>query len=717
LSRSKAQKQQPLVAEDDRYLSLLAVLCFAVAIVLRILFLRADPPWDFTWSQALFTDGARAIDGARNKVLFGQWIVDMRSPVVLFYPLINLLAYAIFTVGGVGLAQANLAGVLPALASIAGLFLWMRRREGRVASSIALLLFSFCYLHVVYSRVPMVESLLVLMLLAAFWLALGGKAGLFASGFLVGLASFMVKLHALHFVPVVLVYLALAGEEDLPARRFSLVLSFLGGVASGFLLWLVSVYFVNPSIVSKYFRSNIVLSQKSEYAGASLPQVITTRLGALIHIGSGKDAYFAKAPFMAIAGFIGLMCAVSGFGGARGGAKPWERLGVIWFVGLAAALSFLSYRPLRYIVLLTPSLVLVATSFLLRLIKGQSLLAGRKPSWFTYAFAVWLAWTVIHIQQDVIYRILTGGGAGISAGLSGWQVSLYRFHVSIWPKILIYGGASVAVTLALKRRLRSAKIVPGRRTRIVTLSIFIAGIVCFNSIGFIRYAADRKYSIADAATSLQRVLGDNVFLVGDCSTTISLETAFRTLPAYGDLIRYDERGAFEAYPITHFLVRFPTLFEYLKKNYPGFAEDLIPVIAFPLCGRDATVVRYTAWPGYPGVSYEPSDFEIAMGYMHQGRSAEACDRLGAFLGVTEDSHEALSMMAVCRFQMGEIENAKAAVERALELNGRAPAAHEIYGDILSSQGQHAQARLQWEKALKLNPNNRMLRSKVASRRH
>ena len=128
------------LAGDTRRYWILTGLAIGVAVILRLVFLRADPPWDFTWSQALFTDGARAIDGARSKIVFGRWILDMRSPVVLFYPLVNLAAFAIFKVGGVGLAQANLVGVLPALASVVLLFAEMKREEGRAAALAALLL-------------------------------------------------------------------------------------------------------------------------------------------------------------------------------------------------------------------------------------------------------------------------------------------------------------------------------------------------------------------------------------------------------------------------------------------------------------------------------------------------------------------------------------------------------------------------------------------------
>ena len=96
-----------LASETTRYW-LIAGIAFAIVVLFRTLFLHADPPWNFTWSQDLFTDGARVVDGARNKEVFGKWIIDPRSPESVFYPLPTLIAWIVFKIGGVGLAQANL---------------------------------------------------------------------------------------------------------------------------------------------------------------------------------------------------------------------------------------------------------------------------------------------------------------------------------------------------------------------------------------------------------------------------------------------------------------------------------------------------------------------------------------------------------------------------------------------------------------------------------
>jgi 4-amino-4-deoxy-L-arabinose transferase-like glycosyltransferase len=716
MSPKKAYTLEDAILADAGRYWIVAGVAMAAAVLLRFAFLAADPPWDFTWSQALFTDGARAIDGARSKMLLGAWIPDMRSPVVLFYPLVNMLAFIIFKIGGVGLAQANLVGVLPALASVVLVFFWLRKLEGPLGGLVGLTLLAFPYVLVVYSRVPMVESLLILMLLAAFYSALKGVRGLFVAGLLCGLASFMVKMHALHFAPVVVVFLLLDRGGEGGRSKAASIGAFVAGLAVAVGVWLAMVYAVNPGIVSKYFRSNILIAQQGEYAGRGLGQIMTNRIGALIHLGSGRDGFFAEIPIMTAMGFLGLLGVLSGFSGERPASKPWERLAAIWFVVLVVALSLLSYRPLRYFVLLTPPVALLATAFLLRLMRGESLLAARKPKWFAYAFAVWLAWVLIHFQQDIIYRSLSGGAPLISSGLDPGRISLYNYHLGIWRHVLIWGGLAAAVTLIFRERISRTKVAFAWGGFRVIGVVLVLAFAILNTVRFVGYAEGRRYSIIDAAESLKRVLSDGVFMVGDCSTTLALQTGFRTLPAYGDLIRYKEKEAFEQYPVTHFLLRFPTLFEYLRDTYPGAVDDMVPVRSFVLCGRYATVVRFPEWPGYARAGYVPSGYEIGFDALRRGRLEEAVGAFEEFLKAKPESYEALAALAVCKLQAGRVEEAEATIRKALALTARDAFVLEVYGDILAAGGDQVGARTQWQKAYEQNPYNPSLQTKVGLRR-
>jgi 4-amino-4-deoxy-L-arabinose transferase-like glycosyltransferase len=703
--------------EADRTYWWVVLGIFVAATIFRLVFLRADPPWQFTWSQDLFTDGARVVDGARNKILFGSWITDPRSPGAIFYPLPTLIAWAVFKALGIGLAQANLTGVLPGLGALVVAFFLGKKIEGRTGGLLMLLMLGFSYLHMIYSRVPMVEALLVLTVLAAFWLAMGGRRHLFVAGLVVGSVSLMVKLHAIHFVPVVLLYVVLVPAEDLGRRRrWHLAASFAAGLALAGAIWVAAIYAQHAAILDKYFTSNVVLAQKEDYQGITALRMIERRLAGIMHGAAGRDGFFAKTPDISILGLVGLLGILSRYRPRKPSIKSWELFAALWFLCLLGAFSLLSYRPLRYLALMTPSVILLATSLLLRLARGEPVFAADRPRWFVPVFGVWLAWMVLHLQQEIVFQIMTGGRVVLVNEMNAFQKSLYKYQFMVFPQLLVFGGLCLALILFFHRRIAGARlqISPRAGARIFAAALVV--VVAVGTLRFTLYAADRKYSILESARSLSRVLSEGVLLAGDCSAVISLETDFKTLPSYGDLIRYKEKDLMERYPVTHFILRFPTLFEYLSANYPDFEEEAEPLRIFGLCGREATVVSYNQWPGYRRSSYRPSGYELAVSRLHADDISMAAELFQSFLSKHPDSYEALWGLTLCAFRDGREQDAKALIERALELTDRDALCFEAYADILDTLGERTRAIGYYKKALSISPNSKRLARKLATAR-
>jgi 4-amino-4-deoxy-L-arabinose transferase-like glycosyltransferase len=674
---------RPLIRDDAGYLGAVIVLVALAAVILRTIYLSSDPPVGLSWSQALFTDGARAIDGARNKIEYGEWMVDKVSPVLLFYPISNLLAYVVYKLGGVGLVQANLTGVLPGLVALAFAYCFMRRAGGRVAAGVVLAVFALPYVNVIYTRTPLLEPMQILLLVGAFWAVLrGGRAGYAISGFLVGLAAFMVKLHALHFAAVAVVFLLFmvgTGRES-RSRAYGLGAFFFAGLAAAVLVWLLGVYSVDPAAVAEYFRSNILVTQTSDYTNASLLDIVANRIRQFLHVGSGMDMFFHEAPVLSVLAALGLLSALSGFARGNASLRNWEMLAAVWFAVLAAALSLLGYRPLRYFIPLVPAMSLLASSVIIRLLRREPLLHENKPRWFLAAFFIWLVWVLVHVQHDIIFLTLRPHlGGNLTAG----QQSLARYDQAIAPQLLIMGGVSAGLLLVFGKSLRRASWTFGRAASRNLAIIAFGAVVVLNVAKFADYCAGRKYSIVETAKSLERVTSPGVFLVGDCATTLSLEAGFKTLPSYGELIRRDDREAFERYPVTHFLIRFPTLYEYLDKNYPDFKTDYSPVDRYMLCGREATVIRYEAWPGYPA-SYKPSDFEEAMSFLARGEVVNASGLFRSFLDEHPDSYEAMFGLAICLSMSGSIDEARSMLEEGIRIAPADALSYHVYKDLLQA---------------------------------
>jgi hypothetical protein len=681
------------------------------------MFLHADPPWDFTWSQDLFTDGARVVDGARNKVLYGSWIIDPRSPGAVFYPISCLIAWAIFKVAGVGLAQANVVGVLPALASLPVIYLLGKKIEGKTGGLLALVLLGFCYLHMIYSRVPMLESMLALSLLGAFWLALGGRLQLFFSGLIIGLTAFMVKLHVVHLLPVIIVYLLVVQSEALAGKRRShLVGCLLAGFVVGSVIWLVTIYARHSGALNTYFNSNVVLAQDDDYQGLTLFKALQRRVAGVIHVGAGRDGYLAKTAEILIPGLFGLLGIGSRFSFRKPTLKPYELFAAIWFVGLIAALGLLSYRPLRYLALLTPSACLLALSLLMRLARGEPVIATPRPRWFIYVFGFWLGWMILHIQQEIVFQVMTGGRVVLVNEMNAFQKSLYAYQFMVFRHVLIYGGLALAITLFFHERISSGGAglsLRGARRLFVTV---VAIVIAAGTLRFAWYAADRKYSVVETGRSLTRVLSEGVLLVGDCSAIIALETDFKTLPSYGDLIRHEEKERFEQYPITHFILRFPTLFNYLSKTYPDFDTAATPVRIFGLCGREATIVRYDDWPGFKQAHYTPTPYEIGTMKLREEDIVGARRSFEEDLARNPGCYEDLWGLALCDYREGDYEDSQRTIEKALAITKRDALCFEAYADVLNSLGQVARSVEYYRKALEISPNSRRIARKLVALR-
>jgi len=383
-------------------------------------------------------------------------------------------------------------------------------------------------------------------------------------------------------------------------------------------------------------------------------------------------------------------------------------------VGLIAALGLLSYRPLRYLALLTPSVCLLALSLLMRLARGEPYLATPRPRWFIYAFGFWLGWMIIHIQQEVAFQVMTGGKVVLVNEMNAFQKSLYSYQFMVFRHVLIYGGLALAVTLFFHSRISSGESRANLRASRRLFAVAVAVVIAAGTLRFGWYASDRKYSVVEAGKSLTRVLSEGVFLVGDCSALISLETDFKTLPSYGDLIRHEEKELFEQYPITHFILRFPTLFNYLSSTYSDFENVAAPVRIFGLCGREATIVRYDDWPGFREARYTPTAYELGTVRLREDDMPGAIRLFEQHLAMHPDSYEALWGMAVAYFKDERTEEAQLAIEKALALTQRDALCMEAYGDVLNSLGQVARGVEYYRKALRLSPNSRRIARKLGA---
>jgi 4-amino-4-deoxy-L-arabinose transferase-like glycosyltransferase len=139
----------------------------AAALLLRIIYPAADPPWNPPVGIVWHDEGAW-VHNARNKALFGMWTTDSWNPMYIA-PVFTGLEYLVFEVFGVGVRQARLVSELTGFGSVILLAMGVRRIGGREAGLIAGALLATNYVYVMYNRAAIMEASMVAFMVASWY--------------------------------------------------------------------------------------------------------------------------------------------------------------------------------------------------------------------------------------------------------------------------------------------------------------------------------------------------------------------------------------------------------------------------------------------------------------------------------------------------------------------------------------------------------------------
>jgi 4-amino-4-deoxy-L-arabinose transferase-like glycosyltransferase len=329
---------------------ILALVPLAVFLVLWA-FVRADPARGVTASNGPYTDEAWDVINARNFVLLGHFSTDDWNLHLVNLPF-TLVQTAVFTIAGVGMAQARLVSIAATAVTTLALGFGLRRHLGAPASLVAAVAFGGCTLVLFYGRLAFLEPMV------AMWLTLGGLLALRAWddrsgrwGLLSGLFLALgvgTKPSAAFAVAGILAGLTVAGRSSPRVRRW------IGGAAAAIAgagaTWVVLVGLPNLTAIKTDLR-----------IWASEP--ILSSPGSMLHAFTSyptrSDSFLVLAAPILVSGFVGLALAIRArasmppsLQGMVGAAAGWLLLGF----GL---LSVAPYRPNRYEVPMLPALAIL----------------------------------------------------------------------------------------------------------------------------------------------------------------------------------------------------------------------------------------------------------------------------------------------------------------------------------------------------------------------
>lgn len=358
----RVQQKRPPVVRAIQAVETALVLVAVVFFALHLVHLKSDFPNRSPWADwSKYTDEGWYGNAAIRHYQLGHWNVPGDFNPAAALPVWPTMEMVVFRFTGVSLAAARALTVvvfgLVLVCSAALIRRWpMSSRAGWLAPAIAALLLAvnpFCY---AFTRLAILEPLLILLILAALLVA--GKAGgadrnavtwAVVLGLLLPLIV-LAKTTGIFLFPAIFWLLwAASGYQWRPFLRSGLVASGVGALAWGGYYGL----FVRPH----YLLDFRYLFSANAYTGITLGTFWQVLSDALLDAAWMGNTLFA----LALAAVIGSLAAL---------AMKWRRGNplvvalLLWIFGYGAFLTYhANLQPRYYLVLAVPLTLLVAVVF------------------------------------------------------------------------------------------------------------------------------------------------------------------------------------------------------------------------------------------------------------------------------------------------------------------------------------------------------------------
>ncbi|HEX7472889.1 MAG TPA: glycosyltransferase family 39 protein [Candidatus Limnocylindrales bacterium] len=329
---------------------------------LLIAFVLVDPATRVTASNAPATDEAWDIVNARNFVLLGRFSTDDWNLHLVNVPF-SLIQAALFSVAGVGMAQARLVSIAAVALTMAALAWGLRRPLGSSAGLLAALAYGTSTLVLYYGRLAFLEPTV------ALGLTVGGIAALRAHdrrsgrwGILAGVALALAigtKPSAAFATAGILVGLAAVGGRSGAVRRW------LGGaalvIALAGIAWAAVIGLPNQAAIATDLRI---------WPAEPIVAPVLVMLRRILAFPIHNDRFVLLSAPVILFGTIGWIAAIRARRSLPGPSIALLAVATGWLVGGFGLLALAPYRPNRYEVPLLPALAILGAI-------GWSVLAPR----------------------------------------------------------------------------------------------------------------------------------------------------------------------------------------------------------------------------------------------------------------------------------------------------------------------------------------------------
>jgi hypothetical protein len=678
---------------------LASLFLLAAGAAIRLSGIGADPPRDLSWSHAPFTDGAVVVHDARNKALFGEWILDGCRDLSLF-PLSNAAAWAVFEAAGVGRAQAALPNVLFALLSAVAVTGGLAVCAGREAAFLWLLLASLNYM-IMFQRLPVAEpAMLFLLSLSFLFFALspGRRWPPYLSGFFAIAAPLFGKAHAIYFPFALLAAVLLArlprGRPGLPLRPF------LVGGAFALLLWFAVLFpFHGDYILAHWFMESV-----DKHAGGLIGALLEFPVN-FFHMGVHTELVRRLSLALALV-FLGLLGFVTEERNRFRDSEPGALLLFFWAAFGWALVAAVHQPAPRYLFPLVTPLLYFATRPLLRLWEGRDFFL-RLPRGLPRSL---LGGGILVLGLYQLFGAF-GGRLLDFLGRSGSGRLVYDFFVRrhVYMEIVpfLFAGtavlASVAFALLYVFRARFPLRVPLSPARGKASAAFlVVAVLALNIAPWAAWRAHATHCLRDASRDIGDWLGPGARLMGPYAPALGLDNRVRVIPYTG---APGEADAYRKYGVTHVVTASPADDAMILERDPGIHGALEMVLYYPIHTKysDRMVVYRVpgSSSGEPIHAYRPGPFERGMEALKKDDPEEALRLFREFAEERPGNADGRYMMAVVLDRLGRTAEAAEKAHEAAALRPERGLYLQKLGAIEARRGRVDEARRALAEALRV----------------
>ena len=590
---------------------------FGIIFLMRFIHLDADPPADLSKeSMGYMSDPGSYVINARNKVVLGQWEMDMWN-IMYVSPLPHCITYLVFLIFGPGVGQMNLVPVLFSCLLLILLYLVFRKYADKNLALIGVVVLAVNYQFTMFSRIAVRVMPQFFFAFLALYL-LDRKEDKRIPAFLAGISCFIafsVKATFAQIFPSILfgyiLFLFFKNRKRVKSGLAQVGI-FLSGILLTSLIWYLIMYLPHKSMIQAYGQENI-----DWLTPHSIAEAIANFWGRHLY-------YFNEMPVMTILASLFLLVLAYRFFKSPDKIPLIDWVCSLWMISNMLYFSVIKYHASRHFVLLIPPIVILGLRLIVEFIHTAHIKKPEKPPLLFFPFL--FGWLIFPISAVFILRARPVGEARSSAFNSVLVISLVLTVIiflllKLWPKKI------------------QIKIDPKVRTVLVLLLILVSAAV--NLKPYLKWAFNPRFDIKHISQDLGKAFG-HMHLSGLIAPLLSLHNNHE-VHLYSSGYQNPFPDYMQRFKITHII---PTIHAggiektYYEKDFPNEMRRKKLLARFPLWKTYAELYALDPGPDTILSSIPQKNVKIFEGetfYGHNGIPRYDPDASGIYSFLAEKS--------------------------------------------------------------------------------